>query len=665
MDRRSSSCRSLKGRFGCAACFLAVVVLVGCGSSGPGGRTASPRTTEATTPPVSTPTSASPRQPPPAPSLSAVLATWQLRAPLSRVVVLSQGRTLLIAGGLKQGGQSAAGVFRVDPTSGDPTFLGSLPYPGHDAAGAVLHGRVVVFGGGETQSIAAVQSFAPQSGAQVAGRLPAPRSDLTGVTLGNRAYLVGGYDGVRLAPDVLETADGSHFRVVTQISVPVRYGAAAGLNGRLLVFGGQTGAGETSAIQEVNIAARRARIVGHLPVPLSHASAVVLGGFIYILGGRTNQVASSRIWSFDQRSGRVRLAGLLPMALSDAGVTTVGATAYLIGGEGAAGPTTSVIRLVVATQSMVGFGASEYPFNGRLLIADRGNNRLLLVDASRHVLWTYPSPHVKAPSGGFYYPDDAFFADHGRSVIVNEEGNQAVVRIAFPSGRLQWSYGHPGLFGSAPGYLHEPDDAYLLKNGQVVVADDRNCRVLFLSPAGRIERQIGTTGVCYHNPPLSLGSPNGDTPLANGDVLISEINGSWVSEYTAGGRLVWTAHLPITYPSDPQQIGPDRYLVADYASPGGLYEFDRSGTILWSYQMAAGPDMLDHPSLAERLPNGYIAVSDDYRHRIVVINPVTETIVWQYGQTDLLGAGSGFLNTPDGFDLLAAGGLTPAHSATK
>jgi hypothetical protein len=69
--------------------------------------------------------------------------------------------------------------------------------------------------------------------------------------------------------------------------------------------------------------------------------------------------------------------------------------------------------------------------------------------------------------------------------------------------------------------------------------------------------------------------------------------------------------------------------------------------------------MLDHPSLAERLPNGFVAVSDDYRHRVVVINPVTQTIVWQFGQTDLVGTGSGFLNTPDGFDLLAPGDSLP------
>jgi len=37
--------------------------------------------------------------------------------------------------------------------------------------------------------------------------------------------------------------------------------------------------------------------------------------------------------------------------------------------------------------------------------------------------------------------------------------------------------------------------------------------------------------------------------------------------------------------------------------------------------------MLDHPSLAERLPNGLIGVNDDYRHRVVLIDPKTKRIV--------------------------------------
>ena len=74
--------------------------------------------------------------------------------------------------------------------------------------------------------------------------------------------------------------------------------------------------------------------------------------------------------------------------------------------------------------------------------------------------------------------------------------------------------------------------------------------------------------------------------------------------------------------------------------------------------------MLDHPSLAELLPNGLIGVNDDYRHRVVIIDPTTKQIVWQYGQTDVAGTGPDQLNTPDGFDLLAPDGSTPTHPQT-
>ena len=49
--------------------------------------------------------------------------------------------------------------------------------------------------------------------------------------------------------------------------------------------------------------------------------------------------------------------------------------------------------------------------------------------------------------------------------------------------------------------------------------------------------------------------------------------------------------------------------------------------------------MLNHPSLAERLPNGLIAANDDYRARVVIIDPRTRKIVWQYGQTGEPGTG--------------------------
>jgi hypothetical protein len=62
--------------------------------------------------------------------------------------------------------------------------------------------------------------------------------------------------------------------------------------------------------------------------------------------------------------------------------------------------------------------------------------------------------------------------------------------------------------------------------------------------------------------------------------------------------------------------------------------------------------MLDHPSLALPLRNGLIAINDDYRDRVVLVSLRTRRIVWQYGHTDVKGTRPGYLNTPDGMDLL-------------
>lgn len=599
------------------------------------------------------------------PLLTAQLMPWQLGAPISRAVVLAENGAVVIAGGLTRNGSSATGVFRLNPGTGSLDVLGALAQPVHDAAGAYQNGRTLLFGGGSTSTVATVQEFTRRSGGTEIGRLPRPRSDLTSIAVGRYVYLLGGYDGARLASDVLRTADGIHFHSVTRLRVPVRYPAAAALGSRLFIFGGQN-AGDASitAIQEVNLKSDKVRVVGHLPIPVAHGSAVVLRGHLYVAGGRSGGTAQRRIWSFDPAQHRIRPAGFLPIALSDMGSATIGQTAYLIGGENWT-QQASVVKLQAQSSGSTGALLYNFPFRGRLLIADRGNNRLLLVTRRKRVLWRYPSTPGHAPRGGFYFPDDSFFVDRGKRIVVNQEGNETIVEVGFPSGRVLWSFGHAGIPGTRSGYLHEPDDAYLLRDGDVVVADAQNCRVLFISPAHKILHQIGTTGLCVHKPPVALGSPNGDTPLRDGNILISEINGSWISEYTPTGQLVWTVQLPIAYPSDPQQIASDRYLVADYAKPGGLYEFSRSGRILWTYRVTQGKGMLDHPSLVERLPNGLLMVTDDYRDRLVVINPVTKTIVWQYGRTDIPGARPGYLNTPDGFDVLTASGTTPTHPYTR
>jgi len=592
-------------------------------------------------------------------------AGWQLPAPVSRAAVVADGSAIDIAGGLDRANASADGVFRLDPATGALARAGALPQATHDAAAAIVAGRLVVFGGGAQHVTGAVQELDGTT-AHLVARLPQPRADLAAVTSGTTTYLVGGYDGTRPTPDVLATDDARHFRTVATLAQPVRYPAVAVANGAIWVFGGESAGAATTAVQRVDLATGTASVVAQLPQPVTEASAVTLDGTIYVAGGRTGGAPTANVVRFDPQRG-TSVAGTLPAPLADAGAAVVGDVAYLVGGE-SAGPVASVVMLRTVTSTPGRAPATAAPpaaFDGRMLIADRGNNRLILVDAAKHVSWVYPSSATAPPpAGGFYFPDDAFFVDHGRSIISNEEENDTIVRIGFPSGQLLWSYGQPRRPSALPGFLNQPDDAYVLPDGRVTVADAKNCRILFISAQGQPLSQIGTTRRCVHDPPRGVGYPNGDTPLANGDVLVSEINGSWVSEYTQDGRLAWTVHLPVVYPSDPQQLGPDLYLIADYTRPGGIVEFTREGQIVWQYRPPAGPGMLDHPSLAERLPNGLIGVNDDYRHRVALIDPRTTAIVWQYGVTDVPGTAPGLLNTPDGFDLLLADGTTPTHPQT-
>jgi len=46
-----------------------------------------------------------------------------------------------------------------------------------------------------------------------------------------------------------------------------------------------------------------------------------------------------------------------------------------------------------------------------------------------------------------------------------------------------------------------------------------------------------------------------------------------------------------------------------------------------------------------------IAVTDDFHHRVVLIDRASKRIVWQYGHDGIPGSASGYLNNPDGLRL--------------
>ena len=285
-----------------------------------------------------------------------------------------------------------------------------------------------------------------------------------------------------------------------------------------------------------------------------------------------------------------------------------------------------------------------------VLIADRGNNRLLLVSPEKKVLWEYDFAGLPPSHGA----DDAFFIDDGRRIIASLEHEQIVQIIDRASKALIWEYGQKGKRGSAAGLLDFPDDAYQLPGGDIIVADIRNCRILAIAPDKHVIRQAGVTGRCDRKAPF-LASPNGDTPLANGDILVSTIRDHSLVELDADFKEVFRMQLPIRYPSDPQMTSAGNFLISSYTHPGRIIEIDRQGTVVWDYR-AEGEGGLNRPSLAIELPNGNILANDDLNHRIIVVEKASKKILWQYGVTGRRGDAPGYLHVPDGLDIIKANG---------
>lgn len=295
-----------------------------------------------------------------------------------------------------------------------------------------------------------------------------------------------------------------------------------------------------------------------------------------------------------------------------------------------------------------------------VVIADRRNNRLIEVAPNKQILWQFGSPNLKI----YHDNDDVYFSPDGKTLAISEEDNQDIHLIDYEKRELVWSYGVADVPGSAPGYMNFPDDTHVMKDGTILVADIRNCRVLFIDKeTSSIKTQWGKTGPkgvawsrnanCRHDPPNFLGLPNGATELDNGDILLTEITGAWVSQLTREGKVVWaTKAFGMHYPSDAMPTHDGQVIVADYSKPGRVIIFDpKQHKVTWDYAVKTGEGMLNHPSLAQELPNGDVILNDDYRHRVIVIDRQTKQIIWQYGETDHAGNGPGQLNNPDGIDI--------------
>ena len=289
---------------------------------------------------------------------------------------------------------------------------------------------------------------------------------------------------------------------------------------------------------------------------------------------------------------------------------------------------------------------------GDVLIADRSNNRLLVVDPQGRIVWRFPRA---GPQAAYPSPTTHSSRPTAAKIVATEEDVSAVTVIDVATGRIVYRYGEIGVPGSGPNHLSNPDDALLLPNGSILLADIKNCRLLVLRPPSHRPAQAARqSGAGLRSRPAArVGKPERRIPAPTQAACSSRRSTATGWTRRADAAMSSGRRIRPASPTRPTRTrcGP----ACTSPSAGKARESSRRSTARaacsWRYRPRAGEPPLNRPSLAEPLPNGDFLVNDDFNDRVIVIDPHTNRVVWQYGHMGVPGRAPGYLSRPDGVDL--------------
>lgn len=178
----------------------------------------------------------------------------------------------------------------------------------------------------------------------------------------------------------------------------------------------------------------------------------------------------------------------------------------------------------------------------------------------------------------------------------------------------------------------------------MMITDQANQRVIAVDRKKQIIWQYGTTGISG-NGPDQLNNPNSQQFLDNGNVLIADENNNRVIEVKTDGTLVaqFTAGGTISGAAFASRLPGGDTLITD-SNNSRIVEVDANDAVVWQYMTNtdAGSNASPLPTRAVRLRNGDTLISDQFNQRVIEVTPAGQIVFTQ-----------GELNTPgDGFDRL-------------
>jgi hypothetical protein len=245
------------------------------------------------------------------------------------------------------------------------------------------------------------------------------------------------------------------------------------------------------------------------------------------------------------------------------------------------------------------------------------DNRVFIVDLAGNIVWQYGQAGVtgsgpnqlNTPVAAVFL--SGFPGHPGFGVLITDQGNQRIILVNLFTKQIVWQYGTTGVVGIGPNQLNNPNSAEVLENGDILIADELNNRVIEITAAGSIVKTF-TIGGALNTAAFASRLPNDDT-------LITDSGNNRAVEVDATDHIVW-----------------------QYVTNTG-----------------ANSNPNPNPTRAIRLANGDTLISDQFNNRVIEVT-ASGSIVFQQGQTNVIGNGFNQLNGP--YDAKQIGdftGLTP------
>jgi len=222
-----------------------------------------------------------------------------------------------------------------------------------------------------------------------------------------------------------------------------------------------------------------------------------------------------------------------------------------------------------------------------------------------------------------YFPCDVERLPNGHTLITDagdlQSAGSKIIEVD-PWGRIVWRY---------MGGLRFAHAGKRLADGNTLIADTNNNRVLVVTPAGKVaftsDAWGGGTGRLSDG--THLAYPNDAHLLEDGTLLVTDRNNDRALCATVDGRVTWQFAHAVHHPHNADPLPNGNVLLCD-SDGRRVIEVNRSGTMVWCYGDGR-PETLCWPRDADRLPNGNTLITDSQNSRVIEVTPAGR-IAWQY-----------------------------------